>query len=138
MSLTDGRRWHRPDTVLGVQPDTRTIIQYLPRRGWLAAPKWLLDPDGLMMVREGRKCVQCMEDHEVPYPDQCQVCGFPMRAFQARLYDILYRPEIVRLGPTWNLDDEVARLDHELAEDNYNEGYGPRGILVPRSAGGAP
>jgi hypothetical protein len=100
---------------------------------------WHLLPEDIEMIREGRKCVNCMEVFKtgdglsVAWPTVCPVCNFPVAQRQAEVLNQEYMGE-VRVGPTSSDTDEIDRMEYERASGLWTPGSS---IAVPRGPGGS-
>lgn len=120
-------RWRRPVVPLAIEEDIdrvriedgRTYMHY----------EYALRPEDVERIRLGYVCanVPCFEPHETPFPERCNVCGFPMRELQL----IRFAREYVGdrwVGPTDSVDDELAELAETAARAKHTPGSS---ILVP-------
>lgn len=106
-------RWRKPLKIAAVEPDPVGTLTIGDRR-YQNANVTLADPDDMRRLYQGYVCVQCQEPHEVPFPITCSLCGFPMRAEQARRLGIADKGE-KWIGPRTTNDDELAMLEEESA-----------------------
>lgn len=87
-------------------------------------------------IRLGYCCIQCGEAQypNPPFPEECCVCRFPMRARQAQRFADEFRGTI-RLGPSTSIDDELALAEELVAQERLRKEGLKRtrpGIIVPR------
>ena len=89
--------------------------------------KMRLHPDTVARIKLGYMCLACQEPHEVPFPNQCSLCRYPMAAQQqedfARAFGGVQRdPRAVRLEKEQDrVDDTHERRFHTTKA----------GIIVP-------
>lgn len=114
-------RWRRPVIPIAVEEDVdrvkhedgRTYMHY----------EFALRPEDVERIRLGYVCanVPCFEVHPEPFPENCTLCGFPMRELQM----IRFEKEFVGdrwVGSTETLEDELARLTEQADRENYKGG----------------
>ena len=89
-------------------------------------------------IRLGYCCIQCFESQVgygegTPFPEQCGLCGYPMRARQAIRFAQEFQGE-VRVGPTTSVDEELAIAEEWLERRELAQlGMKKTGsIVVPR------
>lgn len=123
-------RWRRPVIPIAIEEDVdrvkiedgRTYMHY----------EYSLRPDDVERIRLGYVCanVPCFEPHETPFPEQCNVCGFPMRELQL----IRFRREFVGdrwVGPADTIEDELDRMTDQYQRSKHKPGssiWTPRGV----------
>lgn len=65
-------------------------------------------------IRAGYCCIHCGESQvdkgTCPFPENCWLCKFPMRDKQLERYETEWVGH-VRLGPSSNLEEELAALE---------------------------
>jgi len=95
-------RWAKPVIPIGVEEAGKVL-----RHGGhlYNIPCYILDEDGVERVRLGYVCLMCLEPHEQPYPEKCNVCPFPMRELQDEVFRVMYGGE-VPVGPSTTLEEE--------------------------------
>lgn len=83
---------------------------------------WPLSETEYEQVRQGHRCLHCMEPFEAAFPEACGVCGFGVRASQSRELARQYQGAH-RYGPT---------PDSVFDEEREREAWVPKTqILVP-------
>lgn len=90
---------------------------------------WVLSPDEFEQVRQGYRCLQCMEPLQPAFPEKCPLCSYEVRSRQT--IDLMrdHRGEH-RYGPT-PLED-IEALEQERAERDKPGWLETRsGIVVP-------
>lgn len=126
--------WHEP---LDVRESKNEV--YWDGQRYSARVDWYLSDDDIGMIREGRKCVNCMEVFKTPdglsyaWPTACPVCNFPVAAKQAEVLNQEYMGEI-RVGPSTSDTEEIDRMEYERQTSIWTPGSS---VAVPRSPGGA-
>jgi hypothetical protein len=85
-------------------------------------------------VREGYRCIQCLEPFEVAWPESCTACGYAVSARQPERFGQEF-VGTVRLGPSTSIDDELA-IAEEMIQRRALEETGFRrtraGVVIPR------
>lgn len=74
---------------------------------------WVLTPDEYEQVKQGYRCVHCMEPFDEAFPEACNLCSFPVRAEQTR------RLELESQGERWygpSPDDPLGDEERERRE----------------------
>lgn len=87
-----------------------------------AVVNWGITEEGLQAMREGWMCARCTE-YPLPesFPEACPVCGFPIRAEQAR-----------ELADSDELDMGPSPARKALEEEREREAFKKRtGIWLP-------
>ncbi len=103
-------RWRKPVVPKAVE-ETPTAYAS-DGHGWRKNLNWVLSPEDFQRVKDGYVCVNCMEPHERPFPENCTVCRFQMRKEQHKLLDFEYEGE-KHLGPSTTMQQELDRLAEE-------------------------
>lgn len=97
---------------------------------------WTLGDEDHEKLRQGWKCIQCMEDWTGTglgaFPDECPVCSFPVKEYQTHEYGYQFQGE-KHLGGLVDADEELARLERQRHERELREGLRSRGIVIPRN-----
>ena len=102
-------------------PDEITVVDETGqfRRGI----NWNLTPEEDRQVREGYRCLHCMEPFEAAFPDKCSLCGFHVKSQQSFEY--------VR-GKQGDLAAGPSPAMKALDEEREREAFRARsGIWVP-------
>lgn len=117
-------RWNRWNpVVVEEEPTEATFVN----GRWMQGVNWTLCEEDHARLREGRKCVQCMEPQETPFPERCSLCGFPMRDSQRFEYEYTYQGE-KHIGPSFSVSEELERLDEQRERREWAEKHG---VWVP-------
>ena len=83
---------------------------------------WMLTDEELSQVKQGYRCLNCMEPFEQAFPEKCNVCGFLVRENQS--FELLRQHQ----GEIDSETDQWKQLD----EQREREAFKPRsGIWVP-------
>ena len=80
-------------------------------------------------MKAGYVCVQCFEDLDTAFPDECPICKFPMRDGQAKAFAEKFQGT-QWVGPRTTLDEERAIMN-EMRERAIRERMG-HDILVAK------
>ena len=96
------------------------------------ASRVILEPDDIGRMQAGYVCAKCWEPHQIPFPQECRICGFHMSDRQGEFLAKAYKGN-ERVGPSTTLEDELALLD-ETEERMKREEWGASApqIIVPR------
>ena len=90
---------------------------------------WGLPADEVERIRQGYKCIACMEPFETAFPERCNFCGYAVAADQVRRFGVEYAGE-KRYGPT-----PLSEVDEMFGDERERESWKPRsGIWVPPNA----
>lgn len=114
-------RWRAPVIPLGIEPQADQGI-WLPDGRVQGGVSLILSADDVERIRTGYVCAKCFEPHEQAWPERCQLCGAPMRELQADYVARELQREIVLLGPSTTLADELERLPEEVAKEAERSG----------------
>lgn len=120
------RRWSTPVRPLAVKDTYDYATADLGRATLDYAMR--LSPDDKERVRLGYVCIKCWEPHDMPFPEACSLCGFPMRDEQPAEFQRVFKG--VERDPRASLiEKELDRVD-DTHERNFYETKS--GIVVPR------
>jgi hypothetical protein len=122
------RQWHR--AFIDEDPD------YIEQRNGVLSRglRFTYCDEDIEMIQQGYKCIDCgevMRDEDGPFPQQCFVCGFPMRDRQTEQFATMFagwRP----MGPQTDWDEEMDRMERERYERLRAEGLRSKGVYLPR------
>lgn len=122
-------RWRQPVIPIFVD-ESSTNIEVLHSSG-LIEPRVVKDVELILKdadvrrILEGRVCIYCQEPFEVPFPDQCPLCAFPVKEKQLEAFGKLYNGREQRRA---SMEDKLAAMEEAEAE------YIPKPqIVVPRA-----
>lgn len=95
------------------------------------AVNWVLSPEEFEQVRQGYRCLQCMEPFRSAFPKECGLCGYQVASRQT--IDLMREHQGEhRYGPT--PIEDIRALDAERAErDKAGWSTTGSGIVVPSS-----
>lgn len=119
------REWHVP--VVEADPNFIEITPDGPREGVRMA----FCDDDIEMFRQGYKCIDCLELLDSAFPDECFVCGFPVKEQQSFVFADRFAGSRA-LGSSINVDDELEHLARQRFEREKAEKANSR-IWVPGS-----
>lgn len=119
-------RWRQPVIPLAIRDDETTITTELGRETLDIQARFRISD--IQRFASGYCCLDCWEPHETPFPENCSLCGYPMRERQgidfARKFQGLERdPQALKI------EQGLDRLD-ETHERNFYETTA--GILIPK------
>jgi hypothetical protein len=78
-------RWRKPLTVIDVYPSDSELI-LLPDGRVQRQNIVVYDRESTERIRQGWACVKCGEPFPQAWPEQCPVCGAPIRERQAEYF----------------------------------------------------
>lgn len=78
-------------------------------------------------IRTGYQCLKCWEPQQDAFPENCPVCGYPMRENQATDFGREFHGD-KWVGPTVSVDDEIESLAERSARRAHKPGSS---IVVP-------
>lgn len=115
-----------------VVEDDQGIGDVLPDGRILAGINVAMSDDDVEAIRQGYKCINCWENFEAAFPEECFVCGFPCKTRQSERFAHDYAgwdPDL-RTGPNWDrlADDLEERAERRRFAKKASES----GIVVPR------
>jgi hypothetical protein len=80
---------------------------------------------GMALLREGRQCLRCDEPQPVPFPELCDLCGYPMRDRQSMDIGMEFAGT-KHLGPaapiSQYLEEQEERVEKARFEQKILEG----------------
>ena len=127
-------QWNQPRHV-----EESKSERYFDGERWVARLDWYLSDDDFQLIKEGRKCVNCMEvfrhtdGNSLAWPATCPVCGYEVAKRQREDLNAEYMGEI-RVGPTSSNSDEIDRIEYESASRIWTPG---RSASIPKDLKGA-
>ena len=89
---------------------------------------WVLTPEEYQQVRQGYRCLHCMEPFETPFPEKCGICGFHVRDQQTFELDRQHQGDL-NMGPS----PEMQRVEDERERELWTPS-GTTQIWLPRDA----
>jgi hypothetical protein len=119
----DARRWAKPITVIDIETSASDTITFPDGRTYRDVDVTAI-PDDIERMRLGRMCIVCFEPLEEAFPENCEVCGFDIRARQLEVYEVRYAGER-RIGPSIDYEAEAERLGELDAYESRT------GIILP-------
>lgn len=120
-----GQRWRKPSTPFAVRDsELATGTTGRPQLDYEA--RW--SPEDIERRKQGYVCIECWEPHETPFPERCQLCGFPMRAKQLEQFEKQFKG-VERNPRAALIASELDRID-DVHERNFHE---PKlGLVFPK------
>ena len=101
--------------MIDVEP-TAAKTRVLPDGRVMAESKIVVSPEAAEKMWKGYMCARCLEDvsHLGPYPDECPLCHFPMKAEQRRQLEQDFVGEHASPGGFMDREREaMLRAHHE-------------------------
>jgi len=88
-------------------------------------------------IRDGYRCIQCLEGFEEAWPKQCPVCKFAVSDKQARRFGMEFIGNI-RTCPSTSIEDELQIAEEMLARERYKQlendiAVRKPSIIIPRT-----
>ncbi len=81
---------------------------------------------GLGLLREGRQCLRCDEPHPEPFPELCDLCGYPMN--ERQIMDIAMEFEGTKhIGPSRPITEYMAEQDARLEKAKFDGSLAGKG-----------
>jgi len=93
-------------------------------------PLFALTEEQVERIRLGYICLQCLEAHDSPFPDQCAVCGFPMREHQTTQFAADMRGKI-RFGQQTTDEEEYQMAEEQIQREAYDRAVS-LGLILPK------
>ncbi len=126
-------KWNEPRDVV----ETNEV--YFDGERMVGRVDWHVVPEDIELIREGRKCLNCMEVFKTPdgmslaWPTWCPVCEYPVASRQAHDLGKEYLGE-VRVGPRSSDTEEIDRMEYERQTRIWTPG---RSASIPRDLRGS-
>ena len=92
----------------------------------------LCDED-VEMIRQGYKCINCLENLESGFPEECFLCGYPIKKMQSETFARVFsghRPG-ARTGADW--EAQADRLQERAERRAFERRARESNIFVPRA-----
>jgi len=124
-------RWREPVIPLAVRDDYDNVTIETGRPTLDVQMRF--KAKDIERMRLGYVCLDCLEPHEHPFPENCGLCGYPMREFQQ--LDFTRKFKGVERDPrAVSIEAGLERVDDNHERNFYESTHG---ILVPRSMKGS-
>lgn len=126
-------QWNQPRDVRESQNE-----RFWDGQRMVARIDWYLEPEDVELIREGRKCLNCMEvfrnsdGTSLAWPTVC-ICGYEVAKYQSRDLGAEYMGEH-RVGPRTSDTEEIDRMEYERQSKIWTPGSS---VSVPRSVRGS-
>jgi len=118
-------RWRTGATVYDAV-DGDTLVQ-MPSGEWRVQADISVDEETIGRMKAGYLCIQCLEPHEVPFPEVCSLCGYRMRERQLKDLAQTHQLKDVHVGSHVKYGDEIERMNEIHAYEQRT------GIVLPDS-----
>jgi hypothetical protein len=109
-------QWRHWEAPLSVEPVPDQGL-YLPDGRILGETQIVWSEDEIERFRAGYKCVNCLEPQEQSWPENCPLCGYPMRTEQASFFARQFAGEVL-LGRQTSLADELEGLEERRRKED--------------------
>ena len=107
-------RWRQWEAPLRIEPVEQGI--WLPDGRVLGEQQITWSAEQIERFRSGYKCVNCLEPQERAWPEQCSLCGYPMRTRQAEFFAREFGGEtLIRVGRNW--EEELDGLEERRRKE---------------------
>lgn len=90
-------------------------------------------------MRQGYKCINCLENLDSAWPKACPVCSYPIAERQAEHFAKVYKgfEPGLRTGSDWEaeadrLEERTERRAFEERASKSGIALGGRGVLIPK------
>ena len=92
----------------------------------------LCDED-VEMIRQGYKCIHCLENLDTAFPEACFLCGYPMKKLQAETFAKVFAGHVpgARTGADW--EAEADRIEARAERRAFERRARESNIFVPRA-----
>lgn len=115
-------RWRKPITAAAIEVDADAEFEWVDGEGHkFSHYDVTMTRENVERIRLGYCCIQCWEPHQKPFPPECKLCGFPIKARQAQRFEREFKGE-KWIGPRTSLDEEIERMHHERAKQLWTPG----------------
>lgn len=121
------QRWRKPVKPMAVSDAPTVITTALGRETQEIHTRFR--PEDIGRMKAGYVCINCWEPHEQPYPDECSVCRYPMKARQAADFEQAFKGK-QRDPRAERLEQGLDRVDDQHERNFY---VTKSGIVVPAS-----
>lgn len=74
-------------------------------------------PDEVVeQIRAGYQCLECLEPLSESFPENCPLCGFPMKKHQAEMFARVFKGHVpgARTGPDWDAQADALEERAEM------------------------
>jgi len=120
----------RPVIPLAIDNDTETLIFFEDGRPPRSPVIMYFSDYDIGRMQAGYICIQCYEDLDTAFPEECPVCRYKMAERQAEEFAKDYRGN-AHIGPSTSLEQEREIMNY-LRSKEREEIWRPS-IVVPRS-----
>jgi len=93
-------------------------------------PLFALTEEQVERIRLGYICMQCLEAHDAPFPDQCAVCQYPMRERQVEEFGRDFKGRI-RFGQQTTDEEEYQIAEETIQKEAYDRAVS-LGLILPK------
>lgn len=122
----------RPVIPLGIDNDDQSLVFFEDGRPPRSPVIMFFGDHDIGRMRAGYICIQCYEDLDTSFPDECPVCHYKMAARQAEEFAKDYRGN-AHIGPSTTLEEERAIMNFLREKEAREKGYlWKPSILVPK------
>lgn len=90
----------------------------------------IMSPRMVGEVREGYRCIQCLEPFDVPWPRECPVCKYAVSDKQATRFGQEFVGNI-RMGPSTTIEEELAIAEEMLERESHAAIVSKPNIIIP-------
>ena len=133
---TPAERWRKPLIPIAVEQDSDEVEW--DGNAWRPKVRYTYSEEGIERLRLGYCCLVCKEPQQLPFPDNCSLCGYAMKERQGKDFDTEYQGT-KWVGPTTSLSYEFDRMIDEGQRKRHQPGsqilvQRPSGLIVPSDA----
>ena len=129
----------RPWNRIVVEEDPGVIEVFESGRMMQGLNVGMCDED-VEATRVGYRCINCFENFDTAFPENCPVCNFPCRDRQAETFARVYKgfEPGLRTGPDWEAEaDRIAEQQERRAFEQRAAksgiALGLKGISIPKA-----
>lgn len=119
------RKWNKPlvrPDVLHAQVDGDQLVEGVA---------YVLCDDDVEMIRQGYKCVECLELLAEAFPETCFLCGYRVKELQSEAFARVFKGW-THTGSNIDWDAEQERLEKQRFDRELAEGLRTKGVVLPR------
>ena len=86
--------------------------------------KVIMSDEDIEATRQGYKCIGCYENLDNAFPEQCPVCGFPMKENQSETFERVYVGFVPGARTGADFEREADRIQAEAERREYESRTG--------------
>lgn len=109
------------------------VAQQQPDGSLTMGVRLTLCDEDVEAMRVGYKCINCLENLDNGFPEECPLCAYPMARLQAETFARVFAGHVpgARTGPDW--EKEADRLQERAERRAFERRARESNIFVPRA-----